>query len=94
MIAKPTYEQMEQKVKELEEEHKERMRAEEQLKAAMEYLENVFENSADVIGIVDRNGNFIKWNKMAAELYGYDFEEIKEKSSTSIRPANRAGTFF
>ena len=84
MIAKPTYEQMEQKVKELEKERTERMRAEEQLKEAKEYLENVFENSADVIGIVDRNGKFIKWNKMAAELYGYDFEEIKGKSFFEI----------
>jgi PAS domain S-box-containing protein len=84
MIAKPTYEQMEQRVKELEKERIERKGVEEQLKEAKEYLENVFENSADAIGIVDRNGNFIKWNKMAAELYGYDFEEIKGKSSFEI----------
>ena len=59
---------------------KERMHAEQQLKEARDYLENVFENSADVIGIVDNRGNFIKWNKMAAKMYGYDFEEMKSKS--------------
>ncbi len=58
----------------------ERMQAEEQLKEARDYLENVFENSADVIGIVDNRGNFIKWNKMAAKMYGYNFEEMKSKS--------------
>ncbi|MBU0698683.1 MAG: PAS domain S-box protein, partial [Proteobacteria bacterium] len=105
MTVKPTYEQLEQRVEELEKERierkraeaalreseekyrteiTERIRSEEQLKAAKEYLENVFENSADAIGIVDRNGNFIKWNKMAAELYGYDFEEMKGKSFFEI----------
>lgn len=58
----------------------ERMQAEERLKEARDYLENVFENSADVIGIVDNRGHFIKWNKMAAKMYGYDFEEMKSKS--------------
>ena len=105
MTVKPTFEQLEQKIKKLEEELAEckknetawreseekyrteimeRLRTEEQLKATKEYLENVFENSADAIGIVDRNGNFIKWNKMAAQLYGYDFEEMKGKSFFEI----------
>ena len=43
-----------------------------------DYLENVFENSPDAIGIVDENGKFIKWNKMAAELFGYAFEDLKD----------------
>ena len=58
--------------------------AETELKRTNEYLENVFENSPDAIGIVDRHGNLIKWNKMAAELYGYTFEELRGKSSFDL----------
>jgi PAS domain S-box-containing protein len=59
-------------------------KTEEELKKANAYLENIFENSPDAIGIVDRNGKFIKWNKMAAELYGYTFEELLGKSSFDL----------
>lgn len=48
------------------------------------YLENVFENSPDPIGIVDAHGKFIMWNKMAAELYGYSFEELLGKSAFDL----------
>ncbi len=50
------------------------------LKQMNDYLENVLANSPDGIGIVDAHGNFIKWNKMAAELFGYSFEELRGRS--------------
>ena len=56
----------------------------EELKKANAYLENIFENSPDAIGIVDNRGRFIKWNKMAAELYGYTFEQLLGKSSFDL----------
>jgi PAS domain S-box-containing protein len=61
-----------------------RREGEEELKQANTYLENVFENSPDAIGIVDKRGKFIKWNKMAAELYGYSFEELRGKSGFDL----------
>jgi len=51
-----------------------------ELRKANEYLENIFENSPDGIGIVDDSGKLIKWNKMAAQQYGYTFQELKGKS--------------
>ncbi|MDD2901346.1 MAG: PAS domain S-box protein [Syntrophales bacterium] len=42
-------------------------------------LENVLENSPDAIGIVDRRGRLLKWNKFAEKLFGYSFNEIKKK---------------
>ncbi|MGA2228991.1 MAG: PAS domain S-box protein, partial [Syntrophobacteraceae bacterium] len=48
------------------------------LRQANDYLENIIENSPDAIGIVDERGKFIKWNKRAAELHGYEFEDLKE----------------
>ncbi|MFZ0931401.1 MAG: PAS domain S-box protein [Syntrophobacteraceae bacterium] len=64
----------------------ERKEGEEQLKQTNAYLENVLENSPDAIGIVDQHGKFIKWNKMAAELYGYSFEDLRGKSSFDLYP--------
>ena len=62
----------------------ERKEREEEIKQTNGYLENVLENSPDAIGIVDEHGKFIKWNKMAAELYGYSFEELRGKSGFGL----------
>ena len=61
-----------------------RKRMEEALRQTNAHLENVFENSPDPIAILDRSGNFIMWNKMAAELYGYTLEELRGKSAFDI----------
>ena len=62
----------------------ERKRTEQALRRANAYLENVFENSPDAIAILDREGKFIMWNKMAAELYGYTLEELRGKSAFDL----------
>ncbi len=61
-----------------------RKNVEYELKQANTYLENIFENSPDAIGIVDGSGRFIRWNRMAAELYGYTLEEMKGKSGFDL----------
>ena len=53
----------------LKQEIEERKRAEEELQRTKEYLENVIDNSVDAIGIVDRHGRFILWNRRAEEIY-------------------------
>lgn len=65
----------------LKREIEDRKRAEIELKRIKEYLENVIENSADAIGIVDRHGKVILWNRRAAEIYGYDQEELAGKTA-------------
>ncbi|MHC1725407.1 MAG: PAS domain S-box protein [Syntrophobacteraceae bacterium] len=54
------------------------------LRRANEYLENIFANSPDAIGIVDKSGKFLKWNRMAAELYGYTMEELRDKKAFDL----------
>ncbi len=44
---------------------------------ARDHLKNVFENSADAIGIVDEHGMWKDWNRAAEHLYGYSSEELK-----------------
>jgi PAS domain S-box-containing protein len=68
----------------LKREIEERKRAEEELKRTKEYLENVIENSVDAIGIVDRHGRFILWNRRAAEIYGYRLDELAGKSAFDL----------
>jgi PAS domain S-box-containing protein len=68
----------------LKEEIEERKRTETELKRIKEYLENVIDNSVDAIGIVDRHGKFILWNRRAAEIYGYQLEELADKSAFEL----------
>jgi PAS domain-containing protein len=92
-----TYDNLEQRIKErtqelertnehLKQEVEERTRAEEELKRTKEYLENVIDNSVDAIGIVDRRGRFILWNRRAAEIYGYGFDELTGKTAFELYP--------
>lgn len=65
--------------RQLKREIEDRKRAQAELKRTKEYLENVIENSADAIGIVDKHGRFILWNRRAAEIYGYELNQLAGK---------------
>jgi PAS domain S-box-containing protein len=62
----------------------ERKLMEEEIRQTNAYLENIFEDSPDAIGIVDNDGRFIRWNKMAEDLIGYTFEDMKGKSAYDL----------
>jgi PAS domain S-box-containing protein len=68
----------------LRQEIEERKRTEEELQRLKEYLENVIDNSVDAIGIVNREGKFILWNRRAVEIYGYQFEELTGKTASEL----------
>jgi PAS domain S-box-containing protein len=72
--------------RQLQQEIEERKRAEEELKRTKDYLENVIGNSVDAIGIVDRRGRFILWNRRAVEIYGYSFEELTGRTAFDLYP--------
>jgi len=61
-----------------------RRQAENELRQAKEYLEDILDNSADAIGIVDPRGRIIKWNKAATEVFGYSSTELKGRSSFDL----------
>lgn len=58
--------------------------AEEELRSTRDYLESIFANSVDGIGIVDRHGKVTRWNKAAEELYGFKFDELKGRSAIDL----------
>jgi PAS domain S-box-containing protein len=68
----------------LQQEIEERKRTEAELKRTKEYLENVIDNSVDAIGIVDRHGRFILWNRRAADIYGYQLGELADKTAFEL----------
>ena len=51
-----------------------------ELETANEYLENIFDNSPDIISIADENGRYIKRNRKTAEFFGYSLEEFQRLS--------------
>ncbi|MBM4300410.1 MAG: diguanylate cyclase [Deltaproteobacteria bacterium] len=61
-----------------------RRQAENEVRQAKEYLENILDNSADPIGIVDQRGRIIKWNKAAEQVFGYSFSELEGNSSSEL----------
>jgi len=66
----------------------ERRQAENEVREAKEYLENILENSADPIGIVDQRGRIIQWNKASEKAFGYSFDELEGKSSFELYADN------
>ncbi len=68
----------------LKQEIEDRKRTEAELKRTKEYLENVFANSVDAIGIVDRHGKIILWNRRSVEIYGYQLEELADKKAFEL----------
>ncbi len=61
-----------------------RKRGEAEVKRAYQYLNNIFDNSAEAIGIVDRHGTVKRWNKSCEEIYGYSFEELQGKPAFDL----------
>ena len=61
-----------------------RKQAEAKLIQSNEYLEKVFDSSAEGIGIVDSKGLVRKWNKAAEEIYGYTFKELQGKPAFDL----------
>ncbi len=58
-----------------------RKRKDAEIKRAHQYLNNIFDNSAESIGIVDAHGDVMRWNKTSEEIFGYTFEELRGKSA-------------
>jgi PAS domain S-box-containing protein len=70
--------------RQLKQEIEDRKRTEADLQRTTEYLENVIDNSVDAIGIVDRRGKIILWNRRSVEIYGYTREELADKTAFDL----------
>ncbi|MCJ7615865.1 MAG: PAS domain S-box protein, partial [Desulfobacterales bacterium] len=87
MAKKPTYEELEQRVKELEEAAIERMRFEQALQKSLEKYRSIFNNITDGYYRADLEGNLIMISPSGARLLGYDNNE-------EMLGKNIANTFY
>ncbi|MCL4501412.1 MAG: PAS domain S-box protein, partial [Deltaproteobacteria bacterium] len=55
-----------------------------ELKRTNQYMENIFDNSAEAIGIVDRHGAVTKWNKACEKIYGYTYQDMQGKPAFDL----------
>ncbi|MBW1738932.1 MAG: PAS domain S-box protein [Deltaproteobacteria bacterium] len=76
MAKKPTYEELEQRVKELEEESFERKRAEETLKHQKRRLDSLIEYSSLAIVTLDEGHNIISCNRDFEKLFYFKESEM------------------
>jgi len=88
MARKPTYEELQQRVKELEKEVSKRKRAQEGLRESEERLKTVVNNVNDVIFQVSPLG-FIQYvSPKVKEIYGYNPEELIGKHLRKTTPVS------
>jgi len=55
-----------------------------EIKKARQFMENIIESSAEAIGIVDKHGNIVKWNKTCEQIYGYTLDDLKGKTASEL----------
>jgi PAS domain S-box-containing protein len=80
MVGKPTYEELEKRIQELESEHRE---SEEALQEKR--YESLFKYNHSVMLIIDpENANVVDANPAAISYYGWSYEEITKKKITDI----------
>ena len=85
MIKKPTYEELEQRVKELEKEAVEHKRVEEALQESEKKFSKLFQTSpvhTSVTGLED--GRFLEVNDVFTKVTGYEREEVIGRTTTEI----------
>ena len=75
MAKKPTYEELKQRVKELEDETVERKRTEEALRKSEEHFHTLIELSPTGIFLTDAEGQCTYWNPCIAKFTGLSAEE-------------------
>ncbi len=91
MTRKPTYEELEQRVKELEKEAVQRKRADEALRASEERFRLTFENAVDAIFWADaETGLITDCNKAAETLLEKRRDEIVGQPQTTLHPSDKA----
>jgi len=76
MARKPTYEELEQKIKELEKEAIEHKQAKEVLKETEQKYQRLTESLLDTVYEFDRKGRFTYVNEAGTHMFGYSKQEI------------------
>ncbi len=76
---KPTYEELEQKVRKLEKQFAERSQVSHEQLIRLKYMESVFHNGPVAIVTLDRDHRIVDWNPGAQEIFGYSKDEALDR---------------
>ncbi|MEJ2286549.1 MAG: PAS domain S-box protein [Desulfobacterales bacterium] len=87
MTAKPSYEELVQRVEDLEHSLSEHNLIVETLRKSEEKYSRLFQNSNDGICIHDLEGNILDANQKVLELFGYTKDEISGLKISMLHPA-------
>jgi PAS domain S-box-containing protein len=79
MNKKPTYEELEQRVLDLEKFACERKQAEEEIRNEQNFCESLIETAQAIILVLDPAGRIVQFNPYMETLSGYRLEEVKGK---------------
>ncbi|MBC2745289.1 MAG: PAS domain S-box protein [Desulfosarcina sp.] len=94
MPNKPTYEELEQRVRELKKSYFELKWAEEELRESEALFRNLFERHAVVQLIIDPgSGNIIDANDAAVEFYGWTREQLQQMRIQDINTLRTSTPF-
>ena len=86
MDKKPTYEELEQRVKELERDSIVHRQIEEALSESEDNFRGLYEGSRDAIGHSDMDGRLLETNKAFQELTGYSAQELSKMTYQDLTP--------
>ena len=94
MARKLIYEELERKIKELEEEAVDRKATEEAFQESLEKYRAIFETAKDAIFVTDKTGRFVDVNRAACESLGYSKEELLQRCIRELDPDPRGYEAF
>ncbi|MBN1102537.1 MAG: PAS domain S-box protein [Deltaproteobacteria bacterium] len=90
MVRKPCHEDMERRVRELEEKLSEAARREESLQIEKAYLEHLLDDAPEAIALADKDHRITRTNAQFARLFGYTPEEARGRFADDlIAPGDR-----
>jgi len=84
MTGRPTYEELEQRVRELEKADVERRQADEALRETTRLLEGALDGLPDIIGIQNPDHTIVRYNKAGYEALNLTHEEVVGKPCFSL----------
>ena len=94
MTRKSTYEELERRIKEFEEEAADRKANEASLQECLEKYRVVFDTAKDAIFMTDETGRFVDVNQAACESLGYSKEELLQLSNMELDADERGYEAF
>jgi PAS domain S-box-containing protein len=84
MVGKPTYEELEQRVQELEKKAAKLRQAEEAAEYAYAELDQIFETAADGMRVIDKDFNVVRVNETLSTLSGINKDKAVDKKCYEV----------